>query len=209
MITEEEARARLEAHVPRGTFEKLERYAALLAEQATAQNLIASSTLSSLWTRHILDSSQLLDLAPAEGLWTDMGSGAGLPGIVVAIISDRPVCLIEPRTKRAAFLADVAADLALGGRVEVVRSRVETAPMRAAAVISARAVAPLVDLFAMGARHATRETIWVLPKGRTAIGEVALAETSWHAQLRLVPSVTDSDASIVVASNVSPRSKRS
>lgn len=207
-MTDEEARDYIRNSVPRETYMRLEAYARLLQEHAATQNLIAESTLGALWQRHILDSQQLLASAPASGLWMDMGSGAGLPGLVIAAIADRPVRLVEPRTKRAAFLAAAANHLGIGDRVEVVRSRVETAPAKAAAVISARAVAPLTDLFAMGSRHATRDTIWVLPKGRSAVAEVALAETSWHAQFRLVPSITDSDASIVVASGVSARSKR-
>jgi 16S rRNA (guanine527-N7)-methyltransferase len=204
-MTEDDAKAQLALTVPRETIERLEAYVALLRLRSAEQNLIAASTMESVWDRHILDSAQLLPLAPGEGLWLDMGSGAGLPGLVIAALSQRPVLLVEPRAKRCQFLAEAAATLGVEDRVTILQSRAETALPADAAVISARAVAPLADLFGMGLRHAVPATKWLLPKGRNAASEVAVAETSWQARIALIPSATDSDAAIVVATDVAPR----
>lgn len=207
-MTEDEAKARVAATVPRETIDRLDAYVDLLKLRSAEQNLIAASTMEMIWERHILDSAQLLPLAPAEGLWLDMGSGAGLPGLVIAALSSRPMLLIEPRAKRCQFLAEAASILGVENRLTIVQSRVETATPADAAVISARAVAPLADLFGMGLRHAVATTKWLLPKGRNAASEVAVAETSWQARIALVPSATDSDAAIIVATDVAPRRKQ-
>ena len=199
-MTENDARAHIT--VSRETMARIEIFVALLRQRSLEQNLISASTLDTLWARHILDSAQLFALAPDDGLWLDMGSGAGLPGLVIAAMRRAPMVLIEPRVKRCAFLAEAVDAMGLGDRVTIVQSRVETAPPAAAAVISARAVAGLGDLFAMGIRHAIGDAIWVLPKGRTAASEVAVARTSWHARIALEPSVTDSDSAIVIATDV-------
>src|SRR3546814_18156060 len=91
----------------------------LVAENAQ-QNLVAASTIPTLWTRHIADSAQLLalDAREGEGLWLDLGSGAGLPGLVVAILSDRPVALVESRKRRCEFLRSVAGPLGWKSVVE-------------------------------------------------------------------------------------------
>lgn len=208
-MTEEEARARATADVPRETVDRLDRYVTLLVSAARDQNLIAASTLPTLWQRHILDSAQLIPLAPSEAdPWLDVGSGAGLPGLVVAILRPRAMILIEPRARRAAFLSEAVAALGLERQVTVIAGRAETAPPAAAAVISARAVAGLDALLAMGVRHARPDTRWLLPKGRSAAMEVAAARATWQGEFQLVPSVTDSQAAIIVATNVRPGKRR-
>lgn len=186
----------------------LDRFVALLAGEAERQNLIARSTFDRIWQRHIVDSLQLLDHAPA-GSWADVGSGAGFPGLVVAIASRRPVTLIEPRTKRAGFLRDVTATLALEDRVRVCTATAQAMPAASPhAVISARAVAPLPELFAAAHRLADAATTWLLPKGRSAAEELAAARLTWQGDFALVPSITDPRASIVVARAVRPRNRR-
>lgn len=206
-MTEEEARARVLDGVPRETAAWLDRYVGLLLQEAVQQNLIAASTHDHVWQRHILDSAQLLALAPTEGAWVDLGSGAGLPGLVVAALTERPVYLVEPRAKRCAFLSACAVEMGLESRVTIVQSRAETAAVVSASVISARAVAALPDLFAMGLPFAAKNTVWVLPKGRRAAEEVAAAGRLWHSHIELVPSQTDSEAAIVVATDVRPRNR--
>jgi 16S rRNA (guanine527-N7)-methyltransferase len=187
----------------------LDRYVALLLDEATRQNLIAASTASSIWSRHILDSLQLHDLAPAGGLWLDIGSGAGLPGIPIAIVDEaRQVELVEPRSRRAAFLDQVVTELAMGSRVHVVATRVERITQVKPAVISARAVAPLGELFAMAEHIAHSSTIWILPKGRNVRAELAAAQEAWHGAFETVPSRTDSEAAIVVARHIRRRKQR-
>ena len=92
-------------NVSRETFERLEAYASLLKAESARQNLVSAATLDHLWERHILDSAQLVRFEPHSGAsWVDIGSGAGLPGIVVACLIEGPVTLIEPRRLRADFL---------------------------------------------------------------------------------------------------------
>jgi 16S rRNA (guanine527-N7)-methyltransferase len=205
-MTEDEARAWIaELDVPRGTTDRLERLVTLVQSEQVTQNLVARSTLAHLWSRHVVDSLQLLALAP-DGPWLDIGSGAGFPGLVVAAASMRTVTLAEPRTKRARFLVETALALGMGDRVAVHAGRVEMLPATSPfAVVSARAVAGLSDLFAMAGRHVDRETTWLLPKGRSAAEELAAARRTWQGEMRLVPSLTDPQASIVVARDLSRR----
>jgi 16S rRNA (guanine527-N7)-methyltransferase len=119
---------------------------------------------------------------------------------VIALMRPDLTILAEPRIKRATFLRETAEALGIADRVQVAASRVETAPIEApVSVVSARAVAALPALFAMAARHVTKNTLWLLPKGRSAADEVAEAAREWQGDLRLVPSLSDPDSAIVVA----------
>lgn len=203
-MTEEEARewVRSRFDVSRETL--LERFAAMLREESARQNLISASTLDAIWSRHLVDSAQLILLADVDGSWIDIGSGAGLPGLVVAALADREVTLVEPRAKRVAFLRDAAEALGLSN-VTIAGSRIEThRPAKRAAVISARAVAPLYELFA-GAQHCTdSSTVWLLPKGRNAESEVEAARGAWQGVFHVEPSITSPDSGIVIARKVRP-----
>lgn len=200
-MTEEDARARVADAVSRETLDGLDRFVALVSEENGRQNLVSPSTLSIMWSRHILDSAQLLWLSEGvTGAWLDIGSGGGFPGLVIGLMRADRTILAEPRSKRAAFLRDTAEALGIADRVQVAASRVETAPIDApVAVVSARAVAALPALFAMAARHTNKNTLWLLPKGRSAADEVAEAAQEWQGDLRLVPSLSDPDSAIVVA----------
>ncbi|WP_313809192.1 16S rRNA (guanine(527)-N(7))-methyltransferase RsmG [Sphingobium sp.] len=203
-MTEEEARAWVEQRfdVPRETWRRLDRYVAILLAEMEQQNLIAESTRPHIWARHIVDSAQLIPLAEraGEGPWIDLGSGAGLPGIVVAILQDRPVQMVESRRKRIDFLNGVISELGLsacvfGGRVEVM-------PVARATVISARAYAPLPKLLESAVHLSDEKTIWVLPKGRNAQNELETATRSWQGVFHVERSVTDADSAIIVAEAV-------
>jgi 16S rRNA (guanine527-N7)-methyltransferase len=200
-MTEEEARARVAQAVSRETLGRLDQLVALVESENARQNLVSPSTLPIIWSRHILDSAQLAWLADdRSGAWLDIGSGGGFPGIVIGLMRDDPTILVEPRTKRATFLREAADALGLERRVDVAASRVETAQISGpVAIISARAVAALPALFGMAARLASKDTIWLLPKGRSAADEVAEAEREWQGEMRLVPSLSDPDSAIVVA----------
>ena len=207
-MTEEEARAWLEvANVPRGTYDRLAAFARFLRDENEHQNLVSASTLDAIWARHIVDSAQLLALA-GPGSWVDLGSGAGFPGLVIAAIGGRPVTLVESRAKRIGFLQQAAEVLGITDRVEIFGGRVEMLPARQFAVISARAFAPLPRLLGVAHRLSTPETAWLLPKGRSAERELADVTDSWQGMFRIVPSVTDSEAAIIVASQVRPRKRR-
>ena len=93
--------------VSRGTVARLQDYEAMVRDEARRQNLVSAATLDDFWARHVLDSAQLLRFVKRAGEWADVGSGAGLPGVVIACLTDDPVCLIEPRRLRADFLERV------------------------------------------------------------------------------------------------------
>ena len=190
--------------VSRETFEKLEAYAAKLAAESKRQNLISAASLGDLWERHIVDSAQLVRLEPHAGSsWADIGSGAGLPGIVIACLCSGPVTLIEPRRLRAEFLHKLVESLDLNGRVFC--GKVERAGGEYE-VITARAVAPLAKLLEISAHLSTRNTVWALPKGRVAERELAEARQAWQGTFHVEQSVTDAGSKIVVATGV--RAKR-
>lgn len=204
----DEAEARRQLDVPRETLERLEGFAQLLEAENSRQNLVSAASLSSLWSRHILDSAQLLRLAPSEAhAWLDLGSGAGFPGLIVAALSSAHVTLVEARKLRAEFLHRAADLLGVGDRVEILCARAEKVPARPFDAISARAFAPLDRLLALGSRFSTDKTVWILPKGRNAQTELAAAESSWQGEFRLEPSLTDPDAQIIVASGVRPKKR--
>ena len=189
--------------VSRETLEKLEAYAALLRTESARQNLISASTLDQFWERHVLDSAQLLRFEPRAGAsWVDVGSGAGLPGIVIACIAEGPVTLIEPRRLRAEFLHKLCESLSLNAHV--VASKAERAQGKYD-VIAARAVARMAEVLKISAHLSTRKTVWALPKGRGAEAELAEALHSWQGVFHVEQSVTDRDSFIVVGTEVRSR----
>lgn len=202
-MTEDEARVWIRDRFGVSRETQLAAFVDLLREEAGKQNLIAPSTLEQVWSRHIVDSAQLLSHSPEDGVFLDIGSGAGLPGLVVALLRDAPIELVEPRKLRTDFLSRAAAELSLDN-VTVHTAKIERTS-GGAAVISARAVAPLGDLFRIASHRSTSSTIWVLPKGRNAQSEVAEARRKWHGKFHVEPSITASDSLIVVARGVCPR----
>ena len=190
-------------NVSRETFGKIEGYAALLREESKRQNLVSASTLDWLWDRHILDSAQLVRFEPHSGAsWVDIGSGAGLPGIVVACLVGGPVTLVEPRRLRAEFLHKAAESLRL--KVTIVCAKVQRAQGKYD-VITARAVAALPQLLEISAHLSTRKTLWLLPKGRSAERELAEAQQAWQGAFHVERSVTDAESLIVVGTGVRTR----
>lgn len=205
LICESEARAWIAAlpGVSRETMERLEDFAALLIAENARQNLIAASTLGeALWCRHIADSAQLLPLAPiAGGRWVDLGSGPGLPGLIIAILAPQwQVTLVESRRLRCDFLRSAVAKLGLEARVTVAQHRVETHRDGRYDVISARAFAPLPALLAAATHLSQKSTVWLLPKGKNAVNELSTLPQAWQKLFHVEPSRTDSDARILVGS---------
>jgi len=212
-MTEDEARQWLEHSFPvsRETWDRLERYVTHLLAGMDEQNLIAESTRDHIWARHIVDSAQLIPLVPPparEGdLWVDLGAGAGLPGIVIAILSGYRVIMIEMRRKRVEFLERVIAGLRLGnasvfpGKVE----RAAPALAQPASVISARAYAPMERLIASALPLAGKNTLWVLPKGQNFQNELDIARSLWQSDARVEPSLTAPESAILVLQNVRKR----
>jgi 16S rRNA (guanine527-N7)-methyltransferase len=206
MMNEAEARAALD--VPRETLERLEAFAALLHRENQHQNLVSAGSLAHLWERHFLDSAQLVQFAPGDAqLWLDLGTGAGFPGLLVPLFHPATAILVESRRLRAEFLRIAASTLGIEDRVEIHCSKLEALPSRRADVISARAFAPLPRLLALAERFSSPETVWILPKGRSAKSELEAARSSWQGDFRLEPSLTDADAGIVVATRVRRKSR--
>ncbi len=190
--------------VPRETRAKLDRLCDLVIAENAHQNLVALKSIDQIEVRHVLDSLQLLDHV-LPGPLIDIGTGAGFPGLVLACCRDDPVHLVEPRARRAAFLRNAVDALGLNMMTTVWQCRIEQAPLRGAVTITARAVASLDDIFAAAQSVAAVGTRWVLPKGRSAQSELDTARRSWQGDFELVPSITDPDARIVLATNVHRR----
>ncbi len=171
--------------------EALQGYVALLEKWNPAVNLVAPRTLSEVWLRHIEDSAQLLPLTGGNN-WADLGSGGGLPGMVIAILSrdtDRRVTLVESDRRKAAFLAEAARLFAPGTRV--IAERIEATPPLSADVVSARALAPLDRLLPLVARHLAPGGTALLLKGKGLEAELASARRAWDFHAEILPSRTD------------------
>lgn len=210
IATEAEARAWLE-RLPEWDAiarERLEALVALLAEENVRQNLVAAASLDHVWQRHIADSAQLLDHVPREtsSPWLDLGTGAGFPGLVVAAL--RPECevvMVESRAKRVGWLE--RARLALGlGKAQVLGMRLEAVPERKVCVISARAFAPLPRLLELSARFSTSDTLWLLPKGRSAQQELD-GESRFRHMFHVEQSLTDPEAGVIVGHVIGRKGK--
>ena len=194
--------------VSRETFALLERYVALLTSTNAQQNLIAASTVDDLWERHIIDSAQLVRFEPNPGSsWIDIGSGAGLPGIVISLLAHGSMTLVEPRRLRVEFLQHVIGELQLGPRVRVAHCKADKASGKFD-VITARAVASTEQLLGITLHLSHRGTVWLLPKGRSGKSDLADATRTWQGAFRSEQSLTDPQAVILVASGVRAKGRR-
>lgn len=179
--------------------ERIERLITLLVEENARQNLVAAASLPIVWQRHIVDSAQLLPHVSREtsGRWLDLGTGAGFPGLVIAAL--RPECevvMVESRARRVEWLEQ--ARIALGlDRAQVIGSRLELVESQTCDVISARAFAPLVRLLDLSARFSTKDTLYLLPKGRSAQQELSELK-GWSHMFHVEQSLTDPDAGVIV-----------
>lgn len=205
-MSEDDARAAVEAIVGTAYMDRLARFVARVTDESERQNLVAKPTLAAIWERHVLDSAQLLPLAGDQpGLWVDVGTGAGFPGMIIALTAERPVGLIEPRRMRAEFLTSVLANEGLSNRVTVYQAKVERVVAFSAAVISARAVASLSELLQSTAHIASMDTLYLLPKGQSATTEVNEARRRFEGLFHVEQSVTNPEAGIVSARYVRQR----
>ncbi|WP_458758884.1 16S rRNA (guanine(527)-N(7))-methyltransferase RsmG [Afipia sp. TerB] len=181
--------------VSRETEERLDRYVALLAEWQAKTNLIAPSTLPHLWTRHIADSLQLLDLAPDAKIWVDLGSGGGFPGVVLACaLAERPgstIHLVERNAKKAAFLREALRVTGGAGTVHL-RDIVDYVDSVDGALdcVTARAVAPLHMLLGFAEPLIGKGARALFPKGQDVESELTEATKYWKIKPQLHPSRT-------------------
>jgi 16S rRNA (guanine527-N7)-methyltransferase len=184
--------------VSRETLERLAVFAETLQRWQEAINLVSQKSLGDLWSRHILDSAQLGLYVPSVAeKAVDLGSGAGLPGLILAAM--RPhlaVTLIDSDARKSAFLSEAARRMGLD-RVSVVTNRVDAAPPAQADVVTARALAPLSQLLAWAARHRSDTGICVFHKGKDWRIEVTGAMKDWDIPYQSFTSVTDRDAVIL------------
>lgn len=199
--------------VSRETLERLETYEVLLRKWQRTINLVAPSTLNDAWGRHFADSAQLLALAPSEATrWLDLGSGAGFPGLVLAILlaerEGATMTLIESDSRKAAFLREVARQT--GVTVDILCERIEKVPTQAKVVsretaesgewdvITARALAPLPRLLDLAAPYFSQDTVGLFLKGREAQAEIAAAQSGWSFSFELHRSLTDEEGQVVL-----------
>ncbi|APG61760.1 16S rRNA (guanine(527)-N(7))-methyltransferase RsmG [Sphingorhabdus lutea] len=193
-----------ECRVSRETMEMLEQFCAFLYEEMQGQNLIAPASFEHIWTRHIVDSAQLIKLLPADShqwqnrKWLDMGSGAGFPGLIIAMLTSWRVTLVESRRKRIEYLLRAVEKFGLQQRVTIAGERLENVPTAPFSVISARAFAPLPKLLDISERFSTNKTCWLLPKGQNAARELEESSLYWDLDFEIRPSITDADAGILV-----------
>jgi 16S rRNA (guanine527-N7)-methyltransferase len=199
----------LEPNVSRETLAALETYAALLVKWQKAINLVSGTTLNDLWRRHFLDSAQLLPLlAPpeaADGGITDLGSGAGFPGLVLAILSGRPTRLIESDQRKAAFLGEAARATGCADRVQIHAGRIEGLKPWMAGTLTARALADLGQLLEWAAPFVGSGTVLLFPKGAKADEELTAAARVWTMVTERRRSITDSTGLILRLSHLERR----
>ncbi|MER2604987.1 MAG: 16S rRNA (guanine(527)-N(7))-methyltransferase RsmG [Siculibacillus sp.] len=197
--------------VSRETRERLALYVELVRKWQKSQNLVAPSTLAHLWERHVADSAQVVALLPHARRWIDIGSGAGFPGLVTAILSAERegavVHLVESNRGKAAFLRTVARETGAPAIVHARRiedfSRDFEEPVDA---VSARALAPLVELCGFAAPHVARGAVAVFHKGQDFASEVHEATLSWDLDLLEHPSRVERSGRLIEIRQIVSRS---
>lgn len=176
--------------VSRETLDRLECYVDRLLAWNARIGLIGRATSDDLWRRHILDSAQLLPmLTRPEGPLVDLGSGAGLPGLVLAILGAGDVHLIESNQRKAVFLREAARAAATS--VTVHAARIEAVQGFPAATVTARALAPVSALLELAESFVGEATECLFLKGGRAEDELTEAQKSWNMQVDRVPSISD------------------
>jgi 16S rRNA (guanine527-N7)-methyltransferase len=197
-------------NVSRETQEKLKLLERELRRWQAIKNLVGPATLGQIWDRHIVDSLQLLELAPEARTWVDLGSGAGFPGLVLAIAGQErglKVHLVESNSRKCSFLRHVAR--LTGSAVTVHAARLETVILDfvgKADVVSARALASLTQLLEWTEPMLKAGTIGLFPKGRDAESELTEARKRWTFEADILPSRTDSEARILRITSIESHS---
>ena len=196
--------------VSRETEERLNNFVDLLLLWQSKFNLVASSTLPILWTRHVANSLQLLPLAPDAKVWVDFGSGAGFPGIPIACaLADTPgamVHLVESVGKKANFLREVVRELGLPAKVHQERAeKFGESFAETVHVVTARALAPLKVLCDQAFPLIAKGAVGLFPKGQDVAAELTEAAKYWRLEASTVPSVTSAEGAIVIVRHLAVR----
>jgi 16S rRNA (guanine527-N7)-methyltransferase len=200
--------SRLGQNVSRETFSRLEIYDALLRKWQMKINLVAKDSLQELWRRHFLDSAQLLPLLPGNDPITDLGSGAGFPGLVLAVMTEREVHLVDSDQRKGAFLLECARQTGVLDRVKVHTTRIEAAQAWKAPIITARALAALDQLLSWAEPYLMPETVCLFLKGAKAEDELTLASRSWNMTATRHGSLTDPSGVILKLSGIERRGQQ-
>jgi 16S rRNA (guanine527-N7)-methyltransferase len=176
----------------------LERFRVMLAERNEVMNLVGPTSLADFWSRHAWDSAQLLRLAPEARAWADLGAGAGLPGVVLAILGKGligfHVDLVESMTKRCRFLSEVVEDLSLPASVH--NARAENLDLTVE-IVTARACAPLHRLLGYARPYLQSGATGLFLKGQDVVTEMKEAARHWEYEADVVPSKSDPRGRIV------------
>jgi len=213
LLAEDRARALELTPVSREIAARLDRFVALLLDRQQRLNLIAPSTIPNVWTRHVADSLQLLELAPQARTWIDLGSGAGFPGLVIACaLADAPgaeVHLVESTGKKSDFLREAARHIGVpatvhGVRIEDFAKNLTLRPD----IVTARALAPLDEILALAHPFSKTGAQGLFLKGQDVGSELTLASKYWKFEPVLVPSKTSPNSRIVSVRSWEPRRKR-
>lgn len=196
--------------VSRETAERLGRFVDLLIAWQKTTHLVSPASIPKLWTRHVADSLQLLDLAPNARVWVDLGSGGGFPGLVIACaLADNPeaqVHLVESNNRKAAFLREAVRVTGVPAVVQAMRIEKFVANFAATPdVITARALLPFKSLINISFPLLSRGAVGLFPKGQDVAVELTEAGKYWNVDYNLVPSRTDSLARIVVVRGLDRR----
>ena len=193
-------------NVSRETFSKLESYCQSLQEWQQKFNLVSKNSLNDIWKRHIEDSAQLFEYIPssAEQL-LDIGSGAGFPGMVIAIMAAEKtpylnITMTDSIMKKTVYLNHVREITGLSN-VDILNCRVEKLD-RKFDVITARAVAPLDELFVYSSQLLSKNGICIFPKGLSYQDEISVAKQKWNFDIQAFCSKTSEDGKILIVSNI-------
>jgi 16S rRNA (guanine527-N7)-methyltransferase len=191
--------------VSRETLARLGRYESLLGKWNQTINLVARGTIGTLWSRHFLDSAQLISHAPREGTWLDLGSGGGFPALVIASMvrethPNMAFRLVESDSRKAVFLRTVIRELDLNALV--LNERIEALEVEHVDVLSARALSSLDSLLAYANKHLKEGSIALFPKGATHQQELDEALENWVFDLQTIPSMTDPAAVIYAIKDI-------
>jgi 16S rRNA (guanine527-N7)-methyltransferase len=210
-LEDDRARALALRPVSHETLLRLDRYVLLLRRWQKIKNLVGPRTLDEIWTRHVVDSLQLLDYGGGAKIWCDLGSGAGLPGLVLAAaLVETPgarVHCVESNRRKAAFLREAARDLDVPVVVHDRRAEDVVGELEGIEIVTARALAPLGDLLDLAAILLKKNSVGLFLKGQDVDRELTEAAKSWTFKASVMPSVTDPSGRVVRVERASPRNR--